>query len=102
MQVIFSSILAVGSPFLPHSPRWLRHVGRHAEANASWAKLGVAPADAEKADETAQRNEVPRLPWWQEAQQLWKKGVRRRTALGVFIMAMQQVRPLHPHTFKSI
>ncbi|KAL4249825.1 major facilitator superfamily protein [Abortiporus biennis] len=92
MQAVVSSILAVGSPFLPHSPRWLRHVGRGAEADATWLKLGVSAADAEKSEENAQRAETvsnKRESWWKEAQQLWKKDIRKRTSLGVFLMAMQ-------------
>ena len=91
MQAFVSITLAIGTPFLPHSPRWLRHVGRDAEADASWAKLGVSAADAEKTEENAQRGAGPREGVWKEAQQLWNKKVRGRTALGVFLMGMQQV-----------
>lgn len=91
MQAGVSAILAAGSPFLPHSPRWLRHVGRGVEADATWIKLGVSAADAEKTEETANRVEMRREGWLKEAQQLWNKDVRKRTALGVFLMAMQQV-----------
>ena len=60
MQAGVSTLLAIGSPFLPHSPRWLRHVGRGAEADIAWVRLGVSAADAEKTEETANRVEVPR------------------------------------------
>ena len=91
MQAGVSMLLAIGSPFLPHSPRWLRHVGRGAEADIAWVRLGVSAADAEKTEETANRVEVRREGWWKETQQLWKKGVRKQTGLGVFLMAMQNV-----------
>lgn len=91
MQAGVSAILAVGSPFLPHSPRWLRHVGRGAEADVTWVKLGVSAADAEKTEETANRVDVKREGWLRETQQLWKKDVRKQTGLGVFLMAMQNV-----------
>ncbi|KAH9835803.1 general substrate transporter [Rhodofomes roseus] len=90
LQAVVSTALAVGSPFLPHSPRWLRHVGRAADADAAWATLGVGSADAQKTEENASRDATQRLSWWLEAQQLWKEGVRARTALGVFLMGMQQ------------
>ncbi|KAH9937434.1 general substrate transporter [Fomitopsis serialis] len=90
LQAVISAILAVGSPFLPHSPRWLRHVGRAIDADAAWVKLDVVSADAQKTEENASRDAVQRLSWWQEAQQLWKRGVKARTALGVFLMGMQQ------------
>ena len=91
MQAVIATVLAVGTPFLPHSPRWLRHVGRTADADAAWVKLGVSSADAEKTEESASRDEAQKLSWWLEAQQLWKKGIRGRTALGIFLMGMQQV-----------
>ena len=91
MQAVIATVLAVGTPFLPHSPRWLRHVGRTADADAAWVKLGVSSADAEKTEESASRDEAQKLSWWLEAQQLWKKGIRGRTALGIFLMGMQQL-----------
>lgn len=94
MQAVIATVLAVGTPFLPHSPRWLRHVGRTADADAAWVKLGVSSADAEKTEENANRDEAQKLSWWQEGQQMWKKGIRGRTALGIFLMGMQQVHPL--------
>ncbi|CAL1713568.1 unnamed protein product [Somion occarium] len=93
MQAAVSVVLAAGCPFLPHSPRWLRHVGRSAEADIAWVRLGVSAADAEKTEENAERERErersPRGNWWQEARQLWKKDVRKRTGLGVFLMGMQ-------------
>lgn len=92
MQAGVSAVLAVGSPFLTHSPRWLRHVGRGAEADMAWVKLGVRGADAEKTEETANREETRTEGWWKETQQLWDKDVRKRTGLGVFLMMMMNVR----------
>lgn len=90
MQAVVAMVLCIGSPFLPHSPRWLRHVGRDAEADASWIKLGVSGAEAEKSEESTERTTARRDGVWKETQQLWKKNIRGRTALGVFLMGMQQ------------
>lgn len=90
MQATISMILAAGCPFLPHSPRWLHHVGRHDEARIAWERLGVSAADVEKTEQAAQREEAPRESFWNETKQMWKKGVRGRTALGVFLSGMQQ------------
>ena len=65
-------------------------MGRHDEARVAWEKLGVAAADVEKTEQVAQRQEVQRGNFWTEAAQMWKKGVRSRTAFGVFLSAMQQ------------
>lgn len=89
MQAVVATGLAVVAPFLPHSPRWLRHVGRTAEADAAWVKLGVSAADAEKTEESAVRVQTVRESWWTRTKQLWAKDVRRRTGLGVFLMGMQ-------------
>ncbi|OCH96664.1 MFS general substrate transporter [Obba rivulosa] len=70
IQAVVSVIFAIGCLFLPYFPR--------AKAEATWARLGVSAADAQQAKESAQREE------------LWKKGLRTRTALGVFLMGMQQ------------
>ncbi|KZT74870.1 general substrate transporter [Daedalea quercina L-15889] len=90
LQAVIFVVLAVGALFSRHSPRWLRHVGRAADADAAWIKLYVGSADAQKTEENASRGEAPGLGWWQEAQQLWKKDSRVRTALGISLMGMQQ------------
>lgn len=47
-------------------------------------------ADAEKAEQNVQREEAPRIGFWNESKLMWKKGIRGRTGLGVFLCAMQQ------------
>ncbi|KZT06349.1 general substrate transporter [Laetiporus sulphureus 93-53] len=89
MQAVVSVMLAAGAPFLPYSPRWLRMVGRDADAEAAWLKLGVNTADVEKIELNVRGNDTEGN-WWEETKLLWMNGVRTRTALGVFLMAMQQ------------
>ncbi|KAJ3522728.1 hypothetical protein NM688_g8835 [Phlebia brevispora] len=90
MQATISAVFAAGCPFLPHSPRWLHIVGRHAESRAAWDKLGVGAADIEKTEQAAQREQVEHGSFGVELKLMWRKGVRGRTALGVFLSAMQQ------------
>ncbi|KII89140.1 hypothetical protein PLICRDRAFT_109396 [Plicaturopsis crispa FD-325 SS-3] len=94
MQAVAGIILAAGSIFLPHSPRWLKHVGRDAEVDVAWARLGLTAAEAEKESETVQRTEEQesrrQQDWRSIAKQLWHRDVRMRTFLGCFLMAMQQ------------
>ncbi|THH17532.1 hypothetical protein EW146_g3296 [Bondarzewia mesenterica] len=107
LQAIVSCIFSVGSLFLPHSPRWLKHVERTDEAARAWLILGFTATEAEKEQEVEQRerNEIQvqredaassvgadaRQPGTlATAKMLWGKDVRRRTILGIFLMGMQQ------------
>lgn len=94
MQAVIGTIFSLGAFFLPHSPRWLKHVGRHEEATAGWTRLGFTTAEAEKEQEVTDRSEEqiqsPKKPWWDIARQLMDKQVRKRTLLACFLMGTQQ------------
>lgn len=110
-QAIVSFTFFAGCLFLPHSPRWLQHVGRTEDATRAWAKLGYSAAEAEKEQEVEERERNEIAAETEQAQResaeaaesaggdrfkgtVWGKDVRQRTALGIFLMAMQQVRAL--------
>ncbi|KAI0038752.1 MFS general substrate transporter, partial [Auriscalpium vulgare] len=57
MQALVSAAFAAGSLTLPHSPRWLQHVGHTEDAARAWARLGFTAAEAEKEQEVVQREE---------------------------------------------
>lgn len=42
LQCLTCLVTAVGVRFLPHSPRWLLHVGRRAEAEVAMQRLGIS------------------------------------------------------------
>ncbi|TFY68987.1 hypothetical protein EVG20_g3343 [Dentipellis fragilis] len=91
IQTVLSLQFALGSVFLPHSPRWLQHVGRTDEASRTWSYLGFSAIEVQKEQEFVQRQaSVQYVGWYATAKMLWSKDVRGRTALGVFLMAMQQ------------
>ncbi|KAL3451865.1 putative transporter [Aspergillus insuetus] len=47
LQAGVAALLAVQARlWLPESPRWLGHRGRHAEADAAWVVLGIGEADS--------------------------------------------------------
>lgn len=103
MQAVVAALFAAGSPFLPHSPRWLSHVGRHEEAKLAWTRLGISPAEAEKEEMSAaavERQQTEgRSDWKRKLRQVWAKDVRKRTTLGCFLMLMSNVRLVFPrHT----
>lgn len=108
IQACVSSIFGVGCLFLPHSPRWLHHVGRDADAIAAARALGIPavqsinvndPAvEARKDDSVPARLEIAEAPtlavkksWVQAAGELFAKDARRATFLGCFLSGMQQV-----------
>ena len=98
-------LLAFASYFyLPHSPRWLAHKGRHGEATITWDKLGVSNAEREKG--LSQLNNQLNLVtptsskarlWerWQRSRmdllKVFGRNFRKQMFLGVFMMSMQQL-----------
>lgn len=107
----------VALTWLVPSPRWLTIHGRKAEANAVWDLLGVSHAEREKSEIEQDRGSVIQGPVSQEVAvtnvpsmdttvttvqdgnrsmkhklfDIFSKDVRSRTALAVFLMAMQQL-----------
>lgn len=113
MQAIVSFVFSAGSLFLPHSPRWLQHVGRTEDAARAWAKLGFTATEAEKEQEVEERERDELTSEQKYARDganagdkrkgvtvtaLFAKDVRKRTLLGVFLMGMQQVDYLYTTT----
>ena len=108
----FSLVFSVSSfVCLIPSPRWLTTRGRRAEASAAWDKLGVGHAEREKAEieqstELRNRSESTTAinqqditaapssdgpPVKNNFLDVFKKEVRTRTGLAVFLMGMQQL-----------
>ncbi|KAL4929254.1 putative MFS sugar transporter [Aspergillus undulatus] len=103
--------------WLVPSPRWLTLHGRKAEAESIWDLLGVSHAEREKSEIEQDRGSVIQGPVSQDAavtnvasmdvtptepqvgerstkhklSDIFSKDVRSRTALTVFLMAMQQL-----------
>jgi DNA-directed RNA polymerase III subunit RPC2 len=96
LSFIFS---AASFLWLVPSPRWLTRRGRHDETLVAWEHLGVDLADREKVEGNATPLVSPR-----ESQDslvltkhkhsfgdVFKKDVRKRTFLAMFLMGMQQL-----------
>ncbi|CZR55874.1 related to sugar transporter [Phialocephala subalpina] len=75
--------------FLPESPRWLTATGRHPEAILIWEKLGIDTTEREKIEESGSREALSEVKTL-DILSVFSPDAYRQTALGVFLMAMQQ------------
>ncbi|KAJ6473383.1 general substrate transporter [Mycena vitilis] len=93
LQAIVAILLAIGTPFFPHSPHWLVSVDRRVEAEAAALVLGLNLSEIRKEEATAEGGKaaiVAKQSWKKQAKELWAKDVRFRTLFGLFLMGMQQ------------
>ncbi|KAJ6536697.1 general substrate transporter [Mycena vulgaris] len=93
LQAVVAMVLAIGTPFFPHSPHWLLSVDRPVEAEAATLTLGLQLTEIRKEDEAAaggHAQDIVKLSFKQQAKELWAKDVRFRTFFGLFLMGMQQ------------
>ncbi|KAJ6523470.1 general substrate transporter [Mycena vulgaris] len=92
LQAVVAIVLAIGTPFFPHSPHWLLSVNRPVDAEAATLTLGLQMTEIRK-NEAATRGparDAVKQTFKQQAKELWAKDVRFRTFFGLFIMTMQQ------------
>ncbi|KAF7336888.1 MFS sugar [Mycena venus] len=93
LQAVIAMLLAIGTPFFPHSPHWLLRVGRPADAEAATLTLGLQLTEIRKEGEISTSGpaaNVPKQTLKQQAKELFSKDVRFRTFLGLFLSGMQQ------------
>ncbi|KAJ7130959.1 general substrate transporter [Mycena filopes] len=93
LQAVVAIILAIGTPFFPHSPHWLLSVERQADAEAATVALGLQLTEIRKEGAAAgvgPGTVVAKQTFKQQAKELWAKDVRFRTFFGLFLMGMQQ------------
>ncbi|KAL2800467.1 putative transporter [Aspergillus keveii] len=104
LQAGVAALLAILARFwLPESPRWLGHQGRHAAADAAWVVLGIGEADRDNGgEETDTLDSGDRMTIWDRAlfdhgrgiaqlRRVLDPGSRRQALLAVFLMSMQQL-----------
>jgi hypothetical protein len=76
--------------FSPESPRWLTSCGKHKEALAVWEQIGVGMAEREKSEEYL-NGAAPEPVKFRDVLSVFGKNAWRQSALGVFLMGMQQL-----------
>ncbi|KAJ7091942.1 general substrate transporter [Mycena belliarum] len=92
LQAVVAIVLAIGTPFFPHSPYFLLSVNRSRDAEIATLRLDLQMAEIRKEEASAGgvATEVVKQTFTQQAKQLWAKDVRFRTFFGLFLMGMQQ------------
>ncbi|KAF8954532.1 general substrate transporter [Flammula alnicola] len=100
MQTVMCASLAMVVPFLPHSPRWLVHVGRIDEAKAVMRRLGLDEDELALTAYVPAGTEAVEAP--REEKEGWRKNIdhfkaafsadlRGRTILALFMLGVQQL-----------
>lgn len=99
-QTLIASMICGGCFILPHSPRWLFHVGRKLEAQLALETLEITQnsTEAEKeeilaldAEENIARSRGGFKTAIRDAKLMFGKKTWRRTSLGVFMSGFQQL-----------
>ena len=94
MQTIVCVILATAALFLPHSPRWLVHVGRIDEAKSVMRRLGINEEELALDDISDVDRQNEKKGWRQSLDQFksaFAPGLRGRTLLALFMLGAQQL-----------
>lgn len=99
-QTLVASMISFGAFLLPHSPRWLFHVGRKEEAELALERLEITQNSTEIEKEeilalnldgvtTSPQGSFKKLV--EDTKLMFRKETRRRTSLGVFMSGFQQL-----------
>ena len=98
VPAVIAMTMAIVTPFFPHSPRWLLHVGRHEEAEGARERLGLKGQRPDLSRNVSTMENlvdgpalIPKQSFWDQAQLLWAKDIRWKTVFCIFIMGIQQV-----------
>lgn len=91
IQAVIAAVLSSGIAFMPFSPRWLVQVDRSEDARQVLAKLRPAPVVDTELEEIQESLHSGGQQSTASFAEIFSKRYIGRTALGVFIMAFQQL-----------
>ena len=96
VQACLAAVLTVGMAFMPFSPRWLMHKQRPLEARAvlaQYREAGTVDAELLEIKDSLEEHQGKEHVGFLE---MFQKRYVGRTALGIFIMAFQQLTGVSP------
>ncbi|GAA5877955.1 hypothetical protein JCM1840_000123 [Sporobolomyces johnsonii] len=92
LQTVTSLVVAVTAPFMPYSARWLLSKGRREEAERVLDLLVGKDNVEERRELLSTGNVAPtKLSQLEGMKDIWSKGVRGRTILGMALNVFQQL-----------
>ncbi|CEL02891.1 hypothetical protein ASPCAL04054 [Aspergillus calidoustus] len=91
VQAVVAAVLCVGMGVVPFSPRWLVQVGRADDARRALSKVRPLTDVEKELEEIQQSLDPEKQQQTASIREIFNRKYRGRTALGIFLMAFQQL-----------
>ncbi|KAL3442082.1 general substrate transporter [Aspergillus insuetus] len=91
VQAVVAVVLCVGMGVVPFSPRWLVQVGRADDARRALSKVRPLAGVERELEEIQQSLDPEKQQQTASIREIFNRKYRSRTALGIFLMAFQQL-----------
>ncbi|KAL2852258.1 hypothetical protein BJX68DRAFT_254601 [Aspergillus pseudodeflectus] len=91
VQAVVAAVLCVGMGVVPFSPRWLVQVGRADNARRALSKVRPLTDVERELEEIQQSLDLEKQQQTATIREIFNRKYRGRTALGIFLMAFQQL-----------
>ncbi|KAL3468541.1 general substrate transporter [Aspergillus heterothallicus] len=91
IQAVVAAVLCVGMGAVPFSPRWLVQVGRSDDARRALSRVRPLAVVEAELEEIQQSLDPEKQQQTASIKEIFNRKYRSRTALGIFLMAFQQL-----------